>query len=131
MAGDAACLASVLRSLDEYTIVVMRGSEEHADDDLALVQRALARRGAGSGGGGGGGLGGGRHLGTAGGAGGGGAGGGRYDAVAAIARDVQVLQARPVALPSVTDRMRTSQHASCSCTARPSSARDRHSIWSP
>lgn len=44
MAGDAVCLAHVLRSLDEYTIVVMRGSEEHAEEDLQLVARALTRR---------------------------------------------------------------------------------------
>ena len=44
MVGDAACLAHVLRSLDEYTIVVMRGSEEHAEEDLQLVARSLTRQ---------------------------------------------------------------------------------------
>jgi hypothetical protein len=44
MSGDAACLATVLASLDEYTIVVMRGSEEHAEEDLKLVARSLTRR---------------------------------------------------------------------------------------
>jgi hypothetical protein len=44
MSGDAGCLATVLASLDEYTIVVMRGSEEHAEEDLLLVARALTRR---------------------------------------------------------------------------------------
>ena len=48
MAGDGGCLARVLRSLDEYTIVVMRGSEEHAEEDLQLVARALTRRSAGT-----------------------------------------------------------------------------------
>jgi hypothetical protein len=44
MAGDAACFARALHGLDEYTIVAMRGSEEHAEDDLLLVERALRKR---------------------------------------------------------------------------------------
>ena len=43
MAGDAACLARTLESLDEWTIVAMRGSEEHAEEDLALMARTLRR----------------------------------------------------------------------------------------
>eukprot|EP00892_Ulva_mutabilis_P001277 jgi/Ulvmu1/1114/UM106_0031.1 len=43
MAGDAASLARTLESLDEWTIVAMRGSEEHAEEDLALMARTLRR----------------------------------------------------------------------------------------
>lgn len=44
MYGDSACLQRALVTIDEYTIVSMRGSEEHAEEDLALVSRALRRR---------------------------------------------------------------------------------------
>ena len=43
MYGDSASLQRALVTLDEYTIVSMRGSEEHAEEDLALVSRALRK----------------------------------------------------------------------------------------
>lgn len=44
MYGDSASLQRALVTIDEYTIVSMRGSEDHAEEDLALVSRALRKR---------------------------------------------------------------------------------------
>jgi hypothetical protein len=49
MYGDAVSLQCALETLDEYTIVSMRGSEEHAEEDLMLVSRALHKRAPGKG----------------------------------------------------------------------------------
>jgi hypothetical protein len=44
MYGDAVSLQRALVAIDEYTIVSMRGSEDHAEEDLALVSRALRKK---------------------------------------------------------------------------------------
>lgn len=44
MYGDSASLQRALVTLDEYTIVSMRGSEDHAEEDLALVSRTLRKQ---------------------------------------------------------------------------------------
>jgi uncharacterized protein (UPF0254 family) len=126
MAGDAACLAHVLHSLDEYTIVVMRGSEEHAEEDLQLVARSLTRQSSVNA----------AAQAKAGKAGGGGAAeraagaGARDDIMAAVTQAVERMQARFLHGVKYNLEMRAAcrrQHAapsckhasaSCTCTSR-------------